>query len=784
MRITVGSSRTSKKWLPRDVTYKEFINLIRTPTVSKETLTEFLSLSVSEQAALKDVGGFVGGTLNSAERKTTSVAARSIVTLDADNLSADDLVTLTDRLKQLSVSAAVYSTRKSTKQKPRVRVLIPFIRDCAPEQYEPIARKICEKLGITFFDKTTAEVARLMYWPSVCRDQVDDFIFFTVGDGETYLDPDRILSEFSDWKDVRQWPVFPGTSAELRTRCERQQDPLTKPGLIGAFCRTYTIQEAIEKFLPDVYEPAGDGRYTFKAGSTSSGAIVYDSGRYLYSNHATDPAGGELCNAFDLIRLHKFGAAKDGVKQMTELAAADDQTANTLKHEKLDSALDDFKDVDGLSDDDYINQLTTDNKGKIKSTISNVRLILNHDKNLKGRFYLELFSLTPYVAKPFAWDRPDHVYPRPWADADDAGLREYLENVYDIVNVQKINDGFLLALEDNTKHQLKDYLEGLEWDGLPRLDTILIDYLGAADNIYTRETIRKSLVAAVTRVYEPGTKFDQMVILVGSQGLGKSTLLSKLGRQWFSDSLSEFEGKESYEMLQKNWIMEIPELEGFNKYTMNTIKKFLSKQVDEYRAPYARRPQEYKRKNIIFGTTNDAVFLRDRTGNRRFWPVQTEVVKPIYNVFTDLTDDVVGQIWAEAMRMYKDGEPLILSADADEIAGREQASRLEDDPREGQIREFLKVPLPLDWEDRSLDLRRFYYNDPEADTCDKRPRTRVCAAEIWSELFRFEPSSFDQKKSREINQILGTMKELSSKTQRFGKIYGRQRGYDIKTLVA
>lgn len=780
MRITTGTSRTSKKWSPRAISYPEFLQQISKPTVSRETLSEYLALTVPEQAELKDVGGFVGGTLKGTGRKTANVTARSLVTLDADNMTAEDLTTLTDRLKQMKVPAAVYSTRKSTPQKPRVRVIIPLSRECEPEKYEPIARKICERLGMGFFDRTTAEVARLMYWPSVCADQVDSFIFFTVNDTDAMLDPDEVLKSYADWKDVRQWPVFPGAAAELRTRCEKQQDPLEKPGLIGAFCRTYSVEEAIEKFIPDAYEACGDGRYTFVQGSTSAGAVVYDDGRFLFSNHATDPAGGELCNAYDLVRLHLFGETKEGVKQMNELIASDAATTSTLKHEKLDNALDDFKGVDASDSggSDYIDRLTVDGKGKIKTTVSNVRLILNNDPGLAGCYYLELFSMTPMVSAPVPWEGRKHEYPRQWSDADDAGLRDFLEAKYDIVHAQKVSDGLLLALEDNGKHQIKEYLEGLEWDGRPRLDTILIDYLGAADNIYTRETIRKALIAAVTRVYRPGAKFDNMVILVGSQGIGKSTLLSKLGRQWFSDSLSEFEGKEAFEMLHKNWIMEIPELEGFGRYTMNAIKKFLSKQVDEYRAPYARRTMEYPRKNVIFGTTNDAVFLRDRTGNRRFWPVETEEQKPTLSVFRDLTDDVVGQIWAEAYAGYLLGESLILSDAAEEIAEREQESRLEDDPREGQIIEFIATPIPTDWDSRTLDMKRLYYNSPESDTSEKVKRSRICAAEVWCELFRYELTSFDQAKSRDVNRILAGISGLKKSVRRFGE-YGRQRGYSI-----
>lgn len=778
MRLSIGSSRKSKNWLPHDYTWYDLIQAVKEPVVTKDTLTEYLGKTKDEQDDIKDVGGFVGGTLNSSERRKNNVIARSLITLDADNLTADGFQTLENRIRALKVSAAVYSTRKSTTDRPRVRVLIPLTKDCTAEQYEPIARKLCEKLGMTYFDKTTAEVSRLMYWPSVSVDQRDSYIFRTYGDGVTFLDPDSVLAEFSDWADIRQWPVFPGVDNELKKRSSRQQDPTEKSGMIGAFCRSYTVDEAIAKFLPDVYEPCGDDRYTYKTGSTSAGAIVYQDGKFLYSNHATDPAGGHLCNAYDLVRLHKFGESEDSRKAMQDFVVKDEQTLELLKHEQLDNALTDFSGINVTDGgDDFIEKLETDNHGKIKPSIYNVRTILNNDPNLKGRFFLDLYSGFPRIRSAMPWEKREQRYPRQWGNSDDSGLRGYVEQVYGIVGPQKVTDGLNLALEDNTEHPIKKFLEGTQWDGVERLDTLLIDYLGANDTLYTRQVIRKALVAGATRIYRPGAKFDNMPILVGPQGIGKSTFIAKLGRDWFSDSLSEFEGPKAYEMLQKNWILEIPELEGFGKYRMNTIKKFLSKQTDEYRVPYTARTVEYPRKNIIFGTTNDAVFLRDRTGNRRFWPVQVGEHSPKLSVFDDLTGDVVAQIWAEAYTDYVMGEDLIMTKEAAEQAMKEQEERLEDDPREGQIEAFIKIPIPIDWDKRDLQERRFFYNDPEADDVERVPRQKICAAEVWCELFRYEMTSLDKAKARDINQILESITGERRKMLRFGPEYGPQRGF-------
>lgn len=172
---------------------------------------------------------------------------------------------------------------------------------------------------------------------------------------------------------------------------------------------------------------------------------------------------------------------------------------------------------------------------------------------------------------------------------------------------------------------MKRYLQGLKWDGTKRLDTLLSEYLGAEDTAYTRAVMRKSLCAAVGRAVAGGIKYDYMPIFTGPQGIGKSTFLRILGKEWFSDSLTTFEGKEAAELIQGTWINEIGELSAFTKQETQVIKQFLSKTDDIYRAAYGRRTDKYPRRCVFFGTSNDGEFLKDVTGNRRFWPVDVGV---------------------------------------------------------------------------------------------------------------------------------------------------------------
>lgn len=806
MEITVGKSRKDTNWKKTEMSFEELKQKVSKPIQTAETYNEFLSYGKEGKDEAKDAGGFILGTLKGPRRKKDEVISRSGVALDADNIpSYDELENIIDSLNYLSqrenfgFEYCVYSTRKYTKDKPRIRILIPLKETIESEKYEPIVRKLTMMIGMDFFDPTGVEAHRLMYWPTLSRDinpANDNYFFYCEGGNKgDRLDPEEILSLYTDWQDTRCWPLYSRETERVLNEKNRQEDPLSKEGIIGQFCRTYSIQDVIESYLPDVYEPAGEDRYTYLNGSTAAGAVIYDD-KFIFSHHATDPAGDMLCNAFDLVRVHKFGDTKVSLKKMEELAYSDEKVLQTKAAEdakglsELHSYIEStggFEPEKEEKTDDEIRQellasLTRDerNKAKPASSIDNVLKILRQEPFLNDSYYYDSFADKVRITKVMPW--PCSSEERNWKDSDDAGLRWLLETYYQIKGKETIMDALEMSFEERAFHPIKDYLENLTWDGKERVDTLLIDYFGAEDNVYTRDVMRKALVAAVTRIYEPGAKYDTMPILVGSQGVGKSTFIAKLGRDWFSDSVTDFAGKESYELLQNNWLIEIPELNGFSKYEMNQIKHFLSKQIDEYRAPYKRRKESHPRQCVFFGTTNDQVFLRDKTGNRRFWPVQLGVNKPTKSVFTDL-DDEIDQIWAESYVIYQLGEKLYLEGESKEISELEQQSRLEEDPREGMIVEFIKRPIPEDWHTWSIEERRAYWSNPN-DFSDINLVTRktICAAEIICELFNEEIGRVDKRRSREINGILEGLPGAGKirKAARYGKGYKPQRGgYEI-----
>lgn len=783
IKIATGASRKSTKWVNADMKWSELAARLAVPQRTSETLQEYQRMSKPKKDACKDVGGFVAGVITHGRRKVENITSRYCVTLDADSVPAGvDLWALYEL--NIDCAAVCYSTHSHMPDAARLRLVIPLNRKVSPDEYSAIARRIAYMIGIDYFDDTTYEPHRLMYWPSCSIDA--DFIF-KVDDAEI-LDADEVLASYDDWTDTAQWPVSSRQSEAIAAHAKKQGDPTQKPGVVGAFCKIYDVPAAIDKFIPEVYTPAGQGRYTYAAGSTTGGVVLYDDGAFSYSHHGTDPASGQLVNAFDLIRLHLFSDKDEDVqpgtvvtklpsyKAMTELVLNDPDASYQLA---LDRVGDSFNEDDEL---DWIDMLDKSAKG-FESTIRNYTLIMENDPRLKGSYYYDAFRERPMVSGDLPWIAFSEREGRGWVDADDAGLRRYIEDIYKITSAPKVKDGVELAMLHNVRHPVREYLESLVWDGEKRAEELFITYLGAEDCAYTRAVTKAALVGAVARIYRPGCKHDHMLVLVGPQGCRKSTTLAKLGKEWFSDSLYTVSGKDAYEQIQGYWIIEMGELAATRKAEAEQIKQFMSKQTDTYRAAYARRTQEHPRQCALFGSTNDVEFLKDYTGARRFWPVDVDSTG---RKMADRIDEaMVDQIWAEAVALYKSGAKWYLTDEEEDLARAVQEEHTEISGKLGIVQEFVERLVPSDWDGRSIEERRAYWTDwggGAQDTDVLVQRNKVCALEVWCELFDGDPKTYDTLKAREISNLLNKLPGWERKsTIRAGEPYGRQRGYTRKS---
>lgn len=770
MKIAYGNSRMEKRWKNNEISWDDFCRRVSTTQTTTETVEEYRKMTKPQQDAVKDVGGFVGGHLRGGRRKTGTVLCRSMLTLDMDHGTQDIL----DELSLLnSHELCVYSTHKHTPEAPRLRLIFPLKRDVSEEEYPALARKVAQEIGMDLFDDTTYQPHRLMYWPSTSRN--GEYVY-QVMDGDI-LDPDAYLGMYDDWRDVSTWPVSSRESEAVKKAAKQQADPLTKTGAVGAFCRTYPIREAIEKFLPDVYAPSAmEGRYDYIPADSSAGVIIIDE-KFAYSFHATDPACGQLLNAFDAVRVHKFpdDDPKKSYNAMAEFAVADERVKLRIFEEKRQAAAEDFDEADP---DAWKKQLQYEKKSmELKNNLHNLMLILENDENLKGIVFNQLADGMEIRGK-VPWPHPAKF----WRDADDAQLICYVDAAYGTFSARNYDIAVTKAVDDRSYHPIREFFEMLPaWDGVERADTLLIDYLGAEDTPYVRAVTRKELCAAYCRVYHPGIKFDSMIVLNGDQGIGKSTLIAKLGGEWYSDSLnlSDMNDKTAAEKLQGYWIMEIGELAGMRKADLDKVKAFISRQDDKYRASFGRRVTPHPRQCVFFGTTNSQNgYLRDITGNRRYWNVKVPgngKYKP-----WDMDEDTVKQVWAEVMVYAKAGEKLYLSPELEDYAKEEQRAAMERDDREGLVQEYLDMLLPDTWDSMDVYKRRDYVRDADDPM---RPdgsvrRMEVSNMEIWCECFGKAKEDMKPSDSYSIAAIMERMDGWS----RTGKakvlpIYGKQRIY-------
>ena len=765
--VATYESRKSTSCKRCETKWSKLLGTISEPERSKETFTEYAAMSKPKQDNLKDVGGYVGGLMSGGNRKKTNLIHRQLITLDIDHAGKDD-----DTWEQFKLiygkAAAIHSTRKHCGNNPRLRLLVPLSEPVGADEYAAVARGIAKTLGFNKFDETTFEPSRLMYFPSVCA---DGEWLFKYHDAE-WLDPKEVLSRYGDWKNVAEHPVGERAETLLRREIAKQENPLEKSGVVGAFCRTFDIRETIEKFLSDVYEPCAiDDRYTYRNASTYAGLKIYDD-MFAYSHHESDPASRKLCNAFDLVRVHKFGnldeatsektnaAKRPSFIRMTEFATKIKEVKRLIADEKMKGAKNDFSEVESPESEDWKGELDVNRKGEILANASNLELITANDPALKELFATDTFARRMTLTRKPFWERDEaNLYV---TDTDAANLRLYLEKTYGIKAKGLIDDVLLSVSAKNGFHPVKNYLDELKWDGTGRVETLFMDFLGVGDSSdgYERDVSKLMLASAVKRIYEPGCAMDYVAAFVGEEGIGKSKLLAKLAKNpaWFADSFS-VEGKEAYENLRGKWIIEIAELVALKKSDSSVVKNFLSKTSDFYRAAYERFPRDYPRQCVFFGSGNEINFLKGEGGDRRFFPLPVSGILKKRN-WNALGDDEIDQIWAEAKTLYLDGKIEGLIEKLDAPGKRRQTEHMEIDVWEEQIDEFLSKPLPENWKDTP-------FSDFNVEIGGTTQRDCVTTREIWECCFR-ERKPIDYQSQKRITKIMERKKDWDKSRFRYG----------------
>lgn len=775
LAIAYGSNRQAKTWTNKTITYDELKERLKVTIRTPESAEEYAKFSKTKRDGAKDHGGFVAGALKGGRRKIDTVELRSMVALDGDRI---DKAFLERYEANAPYTSLLYTTHSSTEEHPRVRLVYPLTRDVKPEEFVAVSRYLAEMLGIDYFDECSYQPNQLMYWPSTPSNGV--YVFKDVE--KMWLNPDDILSAHPEWTDPTRLPMSSRESRANTARTAEVKDPLGKDGAIGLFNRTYfPIYRAIEKFLSDVYEPTdNENRYHYIQSSSMAGVEIIEEGKFAYSHHAKDPAYLKLCNAFDLVRIHKFGDddSKKSFNAMCELAMEDEEVKRLAMEEKLLEAETDFTD----SDSDWMTRLKYQPRtGLLENSVYNLNLILNNDPDFQNFAFNELANRIQ-ITGPLPWERPEgNSF---WRDADTAQLKSIIDIRYLAFSSRNHDVAFTKAADDRHFHPVRDYLNSLpEWDGVKRVEDLFIKYLQAEDTEYVRTVTRKTFAAAVARIYVPGIKFDCVPVLDGDQGIGKSTIVKDLvSPEYYSETLSltDMDDKSGAEKLQGFWAVEIGELAGMKKADIEKVKAFLSTCDDKYRPSYGRVVESHPRQCIIIATVNgERGYLRDITGNRRFWIIKLHQKKQ--KKTWNFTPEFRAQFWAEAKEIWKSGEKLYLEGDVLAEAEKMQQSAMEVDERVGMVEEYLNTMLPEDWDSMDLFQRRNYLNGSEFGSpahkgCELR--TEVSNAEIWCECFG---KSLQELKPTDSYSIAALMSQIGgwerTTTIKRQPLYGRQRLY-------
>lgn len=724
IKIATANSRESKIWRNTEISYDELCRRLTTTLHTEETVAEYKRMSRNDKEMAKDKGGFVPAVLKDSLRRASNVVSVSCNKMDKDSADTGFL----DRLKESHpYDCIIHTTHSSTPEVPRYRILTFYTRDVTPDEDNAIGRYLAEEVygGIGDIDPVSFRPNQMMFFPTTPKDGV--FVGLHL-DGPM-LDPDEFLAAHPDWKDPTALPRSVKETSRLNHNKSRMEDPLEKKGIIGAFNRTYTIAEAIDSFLTDVYEAGGsEDRYRYIPSDSVPGVCVFDN-KLMYSFHASDPAYGRCLNAFDMVRIHRFGQLDEDAKEhtpdtklpsmkaMLDFAANDEAVKEIMLKEKAEQAKADFE---ILGDKNWSRRLTRDKNGKVENTLQNVTLILRNDPELQGIRYNQFADLVEITA-PVPWNHPNSF----WRDADDAHLIGYLTDHYGDFSKRNYEIGWMRVTDERSFHPVREYLDSLpKWDGIKRIETVFIDYLGAKDTPYVRTVTRNTFCGAVRRIKIPGCKHDWMPVFDGGQGIGKSTLIRLLAEPWYSDSLilKDMQDKTAAEKLQGMWIIEIGELAGIRKSDDDIIKAFLSRQDDKYRGAYLKRVTPHPRQCIFFGTTNEQFgYLRDRTGGRRFWSVKV-TGKGKYHPW-ELDKATVDQLWAEALVVEPTLGNLDIPPELEETAKTEQRLATESSDKDGLVEDYLETLLPKNWDVLNSEERKCFYESQHEDEPLPEPGT-------------------------------------------------------------
>lgn len=813
---------------------------------TKEKYNEYVNADKATKLQIKDVGGYVGGETQGGKRTNGIRITRQLLTLDIDT----KLPNIMEYLKRnVYFFCIVHSTHSHAPDENRLRIIAPLSREVNEDEYQALGRRIAYSIENAkhetlrgLFDETTFQANRLMFFPSVCADgeYICELLNLDMSldmDEQSIIDVDKVLDSYLDKNDIYEW-FKPEKQDELQIgkNSITNKNPLKAKGMVGAFNRTYTVSQAIEKFLGNVYKRERNGRYTFIGGESFGGGTILANDTLFYSHHGTDPANLYYRSAFDLVRIHKFGSydvgftpekelekdvleKSDSFTKMIEFCRAipevvehsESNVALTQRLEQQEKYVDEhWSDPNNEQGQTTQPQENKDSKSwlvqldGLKSSTAKLDIIFSNDDTIGNLFYFDTFRANIcFNRKPF-WHK-DFVEGQALQDKDMAHIRVHLDKVYGVKGEKTIDDAIIVEADKIQKNKVLEFFETLKWDGTPRLETFFQDFFKVQPNPFTKAALKHWLVGAVSRIYRAGAPMDLLLIIKGKQGIGKSLFFKKLATidfnksadHLYSDTKIDFDkAKDSYEQLEGIWIYEWKELAGMNMSEQESIKAFVDKTEDKFRRSYGRRNVEIKRRVAFGGSTNDTTPLRDRTGNRRFLVMESGLNQNECYIKdeTKFTQAYRDQLIAEAIHLYKNKFDIFAWSEEEmKWWDRSNESNLAENDLLGNISSYLTMKRPRTWYSMSVEEMLEYVN--QYDFQNHRSGSavwgethlidpdRVCVMELWKVALRQKDITINRFHRELIGSALENLGwEITKQQQRFG-IFGHQAQIVKKAVV-
>ena len=610
-------------------------------------------------------GEFTENNSGAYHRNNGGLLSRDLICIDIEDTkmnTTEVLNTIQESLKEYKY--VLYSTFKHEESNPRLRLVLEPTREILENEYKPTIQHVMALVGVNYDDKceTWSQLSGL---PIVKKG--NKYIFIKHLDGlpypvqEAVKEEKKVIATYSN-EPIKQIPHDQAISI-MEKYIDNEKNNLLERNNNYLSCLTVIAKSVV----------TGEIEYDTAIECMEMLAL----GNVEWKENNLKELNGEITRADGSIEYFKNNYTFISKFQKTQQGL---QVTNAVTKKKM--------------------KISTNESGKVIQTLENLEKIILSITPVAYNELKEVIEITESNGKVKQLTKRHKEL-----------LRSAIEKRYKIkVNAIDIETALVGASERYRYHPIKSKILSTKWDGIPRAESFFIDVLGVEDNVYNRECTRKWLLAGVYRAFKPGTKFDEMLIIHGEQGLGKSTTFLKLSLGCHLETTEEIK-EELMRKALRSWFVELSALSTIKKTNNDTVKAWLSTPVDCVKKLYDRDPQDYPRSFIVCGTTNDKEILKDRTGNRRYWLMYGELEKRTLDI-KDVDEEYILQLWSEVYQWYLKKESLLISDETKLYMEKLSSGALEHNPLEERVNSILEMKVPNNWHDFIVnkDSRFKYYN--------------------------------------------------------------------------